>query len=254
MKQPISRLFNARSVAVLWASFACFGNAVAFEYTPAQTMAITEQLVRSMSGKTICAPALVEGTDVGAAIQRFGELHPERREALTNEDLYHALVTQWPCPFDPAAAGAIPATTEQVAGFWWQLAADSRRQVPAVMNPDPYPVDCAALTFRNDGRLDRLVVPNGSPCPTFRIRDLVAAPAAPTTVGWTLTAPNALTITRFDQPGFLEVWNVWTVDAPFDRSGAHFESGDLLMYLKRYNRFEDHDITLYFRHLKRVAN
>lgn len=229
-------------------------SANAFQYTTDQTADIIRTLVADQRDKTICVPPKATFRDVVMPMLDFIRLHhPDRTEAFTNEDLYEALATLNPCPFDASANGAVEAAMEQVLGAW-RLTADSRGLSPSVFNRDPYPVACAAIDFFADGDVRTVVSNDPSPCPPVPATAMTAKHETPRTIAWTYHPPNVLTLTRPDEPGFIEVWKVYLVDRPFVARDVTFKQGDLLMYLVQYNDQRATTFrTLYFRHLERLA-
>jgi hypothetical protein len=256
-QKMITSLWNAtraaRAIIVLLCGLGHAAPAIAFQYTTDQSLDIIRKMVTDGRDKTICVPPTASLRDVVLPLLEFIRVHhPDRTEAFTNNDLYEALTALNPCPFDASANGAVEASADEVVGFW-KIAADSRGLSPHVFNHDPYPVPCGTVAYFKDGDV-RTVVSNELPCASTSPDVLTEKHRAPRTITWTYAPPNVMTITRPDEPGFIEVWNLYLVDRPFVARDVTFKRGDLLMYLVQYNDQRATTFrTLYFRHLERLV-
>lgn len=143
------------------------------------------------------------------------------------------------------------ATAAEIQGNWQLL------PLPATLEPtgssNPWPSECQLFGYYPNGELKSVDKLHG-PCETITSEqaDRVFA-TVPHVVNWRYDMSPvyhkaAIVVTRSDVSNYMEVWAPQVVTAPFNKDGADFKQGDLILYLANLH---DHKV-VWIRHLRRL--
>lgn len=235
-------------------------HAVSQVSAPMDTLVSIDALVKAAKlslhykGKSICAKDAI-ARDLAQAIANYSITRPDKGGELSNEEIYLALISHFPCPFNPKKAPVRHAVTTDLIGHW-ELVPASFKLNPQIFQNEIFPSNCQYFAYAEDGkRLSIDMITKGT-CPTVTISDLQKLKAFPKTgtIDWKLEPKGMLKITSTVIPTYIESWETFIVDSPFSRDGVMFEPGNLLMFLNQYNQAKGEEVgTLYFRQLRKMA-
>lgn len=234
-------------ISALVAIVAALPSAVLAQASPMDTIDYMVKLSTDYSGRTICSNGAVLRV-FGEALTEYSQAHPEKKDSLSNQDVYEALAARFPCPFNPSQVSTTAANADALVGFW-ALVPESIVLSPKIFKQDPFPSNCEYFGFYQDNALRSMQMITRESCPTVKEGDFSRLPKV---ISWRLEK-NSLEIKRSDIPSYVEVWEPYVVTKNFTHKGIEFRQGDLLMFMAQFNQTKKDRIgNLYFRHLRRL--
>jgi hypothetical protein len=213
--------------------------------SPMDTIDYMAKLATEFDGKTICDNKATIG-ELANALAEYSRAHPEKKDMLSNQDVYDALTNRFPCPFNPTTFSAVPATAENLVGHW-ALVPESIGLGPQIFKQNPFPSNCEYFKFDQDKSLRSIQMITPRSCPAVKPDDFSLIPKI---ISWKLEKAS-LEIRRADNPSYVEVWEPYVVTKNFVHKTVEFKPGDLLMFMAQFNEVKKNGIgNLYFRHLR----
>lgn len=185
-----------------------------------------------------------------AVIARLPQAQASNAEAIAK-----VVYTLYPCPFSPYRKELRPAATQDIEGVW--LFPETSQKLRFGPKPSDLtsrrfqPVKCEAVAFYPNGEIRNAQIVGASPCLFASAKDMDISRNNPRVASWTVQADGRLAISRTDVQNHVEEWEVFSVVTPFDVHGIHFDTGDLVQYLRR-ERGNDFNAATMFRHLQRL--
>jgi len=234
-------------ISALISIFIAYPSVALAQASPMDTFDYMAKLTTEYNGKTICDNKATMGV-YGEALAEYSLAHPEKNDSLSNQDVYEALTTRFPCPFNPSHVSATKANADALVGFW-ALVPESIALSPKIFKQDPFPSNCEYFGFYQDNALRSIQMTTRESCPAVKAEDFSRIPRV---ISWRLEK-NSLEIKRSDSPSYIEVWEPYVVTKNFTHRGIEFKQGDLLMFMAQFNQTKKDRIgNLYFRHLRRL--
>ena len=163
-----------------------------------------------------------------------------------------AVYTVFPCPFSPYRPELRQANKGEIQGTWLvPIGSGKFRYGPKspswIGAPGVPPIRCEAISFHESGEYRVAQVRGDFPCPDVNQMQMMRA--LPRVSSWGVTTNERVKISRNDLPNYVEEWEVFFVQSPFEFFGVQFAVGDLAAYLRREPGNEINAVTT-FRHLR----
>lgn len=218
------------------------------------TIMFTSKTVDQYRGKSICPPDGTKVSGLATALDTYVEAHPSwKGNSVTDKDIYLALISYFPCPFNPKLAPVKHAVNNDLTGHW-ELVPASLKIKTNLFERDPFPSTCEYFSFSEDGDMRSFQIKTPGTCPSVSASDFKKTKTLPRVIDWKLGTDGMLKVTRSDIPNYIELWKPFIVTSTFSQSGVMFEPGDLLLFMDQFMQKKGEEVgTLYFRQFRKIA-
>lgn len=198
-------------------------------------------------GTAVCIQGLPLAK-IEAAINDHVRTLGAKESASSEQEMRLGLIKRYPCPFDPRDVPVSLVASSALEGGW-ALAAGSRRLNTNRFKEDPFGfADCQAIRFFKNGKVGVVEQSTSGACSRITNDDFLGS--INNGLEWSESSSGELVINRSRQNA-IEIWRVYRVTNDFEKKGAKFLVGDMLLYLTKFGPVTSEGRgTLYFRHFR----